>query len=77
MRNRAYRRFRREIARQHARHIVKDIWRMEEKWIENNVRRMTDTPKPCSCSMCGNPRRKAWKPNEKRTLQERRGDISL
>jgi hypothetical protein len=29
-----------------------------------------DTTKLCSCSMCGNPRRKAWK--DKLTMQEKR-----
>ena len=29
-----------------------------------------DTTKLCSCSMCGNPRRKAWKGKDKLTRQE-------
>jgi hypothetical protein len=31
-----------------------------------------DTTKLCSCSMCGNPRRVAWKGKDKLTMQERR-----
>lgn len=32
-----------------------------------------ETTKPCSCSMCGNPRRNRWgKKSEQLTMQERR-----
>lgn len=31
-----------------------------------------NTTKICSCSMCGNPRRKSWKTKNKLTLQELR-----
>ena len=34
-----------------------------------------DTTKLCSCSMCGNPRRKSWK--DKLTLQEKRFNKSI
>jgi hypothetical protein len=31
-----------------------------------------DTTKLCSCSMCGNPRRMAWKGKDKLTMQEKK-----
>lgn len=31
-----------------------------------------DTPCPCSCDMCGNPRRSLWNQAQRRTLAERR-----
>ena len=34
------------------------------KWI--------DTPTPCSCWMCGNPRRQRWSAEMRLTMQERR-----
>jgi formate dehydrogenase assembly factor FdhD len=37
-----------------------------EKWA--NRRRNTTTT--CSCSMCGNPRRTAWKKKDQLTMQE-------
>jgi hypothetical protein len=45
-------------------------------WVRGDARRLAqaiDTPVPCSCWMCGNPRRYF---NEK-TPQERRADIAL
>jgi hypothetical protein len=40
---------------------------------EEFLGRMVDTPTPCSCQMCRNPRRSAWyKVEEKLTMQERR-----
>ena len=37
-----------------------------EKWASHR----RDTTKLCSCSMCGNPRRTAWKGKDKLTRQE-------
>ncbi len=36
-----------------------------------NAGMIVDTPTPCSCYMCGNPRRKAWA-DEILTIQERK-----
>lgn len=47
-------------------------WSYKKQWITPRViGRAGTTPVPCSCSMCGNPRRhyKGW---ERLTLQERR-----
>lgn len=33
---------------------------------------LVDTPTPCSCYMCGNPRRQAFNQKSRLTLQERR-----
>ena len=66
-----------------ARRVLR-IWRQRHAWLEQRypgtyvddgeiARRMIHTRVPCSCSMCGNPRRR-W--NEK-TVQERRADAAL
>ena len=39
-------------------------------WVENYTRILRQTGKPCSCSMCGNPRRHLGG----KTLHERRQD---
>jgi hypothetical protein len=36
-----------------------------------------DTTKLCSCNMCGNPRRVAWKGKDKLTMQEIKFNESL
>ena len=42
------------------------------------IRSMVNTRKPCSCSMCGNPRRNKWESNDSRiTRQEKRAEISF
>jgi hypothetical protein len=41
---------------------------LEHKKVASYKRR--DTTKLCSCSMCGNPRRVAWKNKSKLTMQE-------
>jgi len=43
---------------------------LSEDWLKRNQRRLRNTTKVCSCSMCGNPRRKYWK--DKLTMQEKR-----
>lgn len=40
------------------------------EWVIRNSRTLRNTTKTCSCSMCGNPRRKSWK--DKLTMQEKR-----
>lgn len=42
-------------------------WGSEEKR-QRHIRKMAETRKPCSCHMCGNPR-KHWKD---KTMQEKR-----
>ncbi len=39
-------------------------------WVIRHNQVLRNTTKICSCSMCGNPRRKNWK--DKLTLQEKR-----
>ena len=52
----------------------KDVNKRREKLKEDSkIRR--NTTKLCSCSMCGNPRRKSWK--DKLTLQEKKFFESL
>ena len=41
-----------------------------EKFLERNAQIRRNTTKLCSCSMCGNPRRVAWKDNL--TMQEKK-----
>lgn len=45
-----------------------EFWRGEEEAREKHIRQMAETRKPCSCDMCGNPR-KRWKD---KTIQEKR-----
>lgn len=63
-RSRAYVRESKRKAKEKVKHIAEDIWGMSEndfptkrdyeKWLSN----MTSTHgKPCSCFLCGNPRR--------------------
>lgn len=41
--------------------------------LEKRARHLKDTPHPCSCHMCRNPRTSDWtKGKEKLTLQERK-----
>jgi hypothetical protein len=42
---------------------------------EKNAQLRRDTTKLCSCSMCGNPRRKSWK--NKLTIQEKKFNEAL
>lgn len=74
MRTRAYRRHKRQVA------INKAI-KVTTRWSNNHTeeeilkRAMTlhQNRTPCSCDMCGNPRRSPWTTKEKRsTIQERR-----
>ncbi len=42
---------------------------------QNDVKRIAfyvDTPTPCSCDGCGNPRHNKWSKSECLTIQERR-----
>jgi hypothetical protein len=70
-RNRAYRRAQKERARAKAVYLIDRIWGLfhprldrtpqnrarAERWRIEKIQQMTDTRKPCSCHMCGNPRR--------------------
>lgn len=42
------------------------------KEIHIKTRKVQDTLKLCSCSMCCNPRNSGWSGNEKITMQERK-----
>lgn len=74
---RAFRRHRDELS-------LKLAHKLAEKWYPNNpekveqaARRLKDNRKPCSCSMCGNPRRsKTVSGKEKLTVQERKVEIT-
>ena len=79
-RNRAYIRHCKKRARNHVKHIVEEVWGMSRKdfksdegyqhWLNIMV---TTHAKPCSCSMCGNPRRYF---NDK-TIQEKKFEIEV
>jgi hypothetical protein len=43
-----------------------------EKWLKQNQARVINTPTPCSCPGCGNPRNHAWFKKERLTIQERK-----
>jgi len=42
----------------------------DPEWVVSFTRRLRQTGKPCSCTMCGNPRK--WR--KEQTMQERRND---
>jgi len=42
----------------------------KRKWEAKEIAKRRKTTKLCSCSMCGNPRRKSWK--DKLTMQEKK-----
>ena len=46
--------------------------RDRDDYLEKWAARHRNTTKLCSCSMCGNPRRKAWKGKDKLTMQEKK-----
>ena len=48
-------------------------WYMPEDWKDRAAKRRATTPKPCSCSGCGNPRNSGWE--EPRTRQEIKNDL--
>lgn len=47
-----------------------EFWHGDEKSREKHIRQMAETRKPCSCHMCGNPRRMF----KEKTIQEKRFD---
>lgn len=45
----------------------------DKSWIKKMTNHLYRNRKPCSCHMCGNPRRSEWnKKKSKLTLQEKR-----
>jgi hypothetical protein len=58
-RNRAYIRAQKRRAKDRAYHIVKDVWNEKDMLVNKDwINHMASTHcVPCSCSMCGNPRR--------------------
>lgn len=48
-------------------------WGLTEEDVDYKCKRMAETRKPCSCYMCGNPR-KHWKD---KTIQEHRFDEKM
>jgi hypothetical protein len=50
----------------------RDIWRYRPTWLTPKaIGRAGTTPVPCSCAMCGNPRRNL-KGKDRLTMKERR-----
>lgn len=52
----------------HKKHIGFSSWEDVEAWNEKVCVKNADTRKPCSCHMCGNPRK--WE-KQKKTRQEK------
>lgn len=46
-------------------------------FLEKNAQQRRNTTKPCSCSMCGNPRRVSWSKKDKLTMQEKKFNEAL
>lgn len=78
-RTKDYRRAQEKKEKEHAKHIVKDVWHEEE--LANNptfIGKMAHSPQLCSCDMCGNPRHAPYGSDEdKLTLQERKSNEDL
>lgn len=52
--------------------------RRDDTAIRRRACRLADTPHPCSCDTCCNPRRSGWaKGKEKLSLQERKRKINI
>ena len=68
MSKRAERRHHYERRKRKASRIFASWWRGNDMDCEANRGRYANTPKPCSCTACGNPR----KYFKQRTVQERR-----
>lgn len=63
-------RFKREVRnlyRSHDDDMVEEL-----RWCLIRARKRLDTNVPCSCPMCGNPRRNGWESGGALTFQERR-----
>jgi len=50
------------------RFVLPEFYNGDEEKRQRHIRKMAETRKPCSCFMCGNPR-KHWKD---KTMQEKR-----
>lgn len=72
MRDKAYRRWREQISKQHVRHVVERVWLDTAGYLNpRTIGKMAHSHcVPCSCYMCGNPRRH-W---NIKTIAERRRD---
>jgi hypothetical protein len=71
MKGRDYRRRQMARAKQHALRLLRVMWDLPQDWLTARVigKHAADRT-PCSCSMCGNPRRHFGQA----TLQEQRAD---
>ena len=73
MRGRAYRRFQEEKHKRRARFLFREVFWGHEDIDDRMAGIRAGTRCPCSCMMCGNPRK--WL--GERTVQERREDVSI
>lgn len=72
MRSRSFRRHKKSVKKEKYKKILRR-WRDSDDFTDTDVGVITSTHgKACSCNMCGNPR----KFNKKKTMQEKRQDIS-
>ena len=65
---RAATRLKKELAKRHAKRVVKEIWKNKKLilWAIKNAEHL----KACSCPMCGNPRRSGWTKAKGKTRKE-------
>lgn len=78
-RTKDFRRAQEKKEKDHAKHIVKDVWH-DQNLAENPtfIGKMAHTPQLCSCDMCGNPRHNPFSSKEQKlTLQERKANQDL
>ena len=73
MRTRAERRKHKQRMKKKALKIVRIEGWTDEEYIAHRVRKLAETRTPCSCVMCGNPR-KLW---GQKTIQELRHENDL
>jgi len=61
----------RSLRRHHAKRLKKKRRDYRTAFNERNLVKVVNTPKPCSCFMCGNPRRYYGE----KTIQEQKAEI--
>ena len=76
MRGLAYRRYQLRLARQRAYRYLRQLWCSNPAWVTARVvARRAVNRTPCSCFLCGNPRRFTGEVTRQEALAECRCDV--
>lgn len=72
MRNKEFRRFQEKKKKNWAKKLLKILFHDIPNYIisAKEIGRRAHTPQPCSCNMCGNPRKHCKSKKDKLTIQE-------